>query len=89
MLAMFERSGLSAAAFARRHRLNHTTFCGWRHRSGRIQSPTDFVQIELPTTPAPAEVVIEWNGARMRIGSAGQIELAARLLRALNPPDAC
>ena len=29
----FERSGLSAAAFARKHRLRYTTFSGWRHRS--------------------------------------------------------
>lgn len=28
-LAAFDRSGLSAADFARKHHLNYTTFCGW------------------------------------------------------------
>ncbi len=47
LLGAFERSGLSAAAFARQHGLSYTTFCGWRHRQTRTPSPA-FVQVELP-----------------------------------------
>ena len=32
ILATFERSGLSAAAFTRQHGPNYTTFSGWRRR---------------------------------------------------------
>jgi hypothetical protein len=90
LLAVFERSGLSAAAFARQHRLHYTTFCGWRHRRAKAKASPGFVQVELAGAPAPVELVIELNGrTRMRISSAGQIELAARLLQALNPKAAC
>ena len=86
-LAAFDQSGLSAAAFARQQGLNYTTFCGWRHRRA---ASLNFVQVELAGAPAPAELVIELNGrARMRISSAGQIELAARLLQALNATTSC
>ena len=30
LLAEFDRSGLSAAAFAQQHHLAYTTFCRWR-----------------------------------------------------------
>ena len=88
LLAAFDRSGLSAAAFARQQGLNYTTFCGWRHR--RAKASPGFVQVELPSPAAPVELVIELNAhARMRIGSAAQIELAARLLQALNTTRSC
>jgi transposase-like protein len=87
LLAAFDRSGLSAAAFARQQGLNYTTFCGWRQRRGAAESLPGFVQVELP---APVELVIELNGrARMRITSASQIELAARLLQTLNATTSC
>lgn len=88
LLAAFDRSGLSAAAFARRHGLHYTTFCNWRHR--RTKSAPGFVQVELPAPTAPAEVTVELGAtARIRIGSATQIELVARLLQALNAPSPC
>ena len=90
LLAAFERSGLSAAAFARQHDLNYTTFCGWRQRRSKTKPPPGFVQVELPAPTTPAELVIELPAcARMRITSAGQIELAARLLQALNATTSC
>ena len=48
LLAAFERSGLSAAAFARQHALNYTTFCGWRQRQGKADPLPGFVEVELP-----------------------------------------
>ena len=90
LLAQFERSGLSAAAFARQHRLRYTTFCNWRQRRGQSKPLPDFVQVELPPPPVPAELVIELGGpARLRLTSAGQIELTARLLQALQAPVPC
>ncbi len=86
LLAEFARSGLSAAAFARRHGLNYTTFCGWRQRQDKSKPSPDFVRVELPP-PTSAEPVLELGSrARVRITEAGQIALAAQLLRALNLP---
>ena len=81
---------MSAAAFARQQGLNYTTFCGWRQRQAKAEPSPGFVQVELPTPEAPAELVIELGAsARMRITDRGQIALAARLLQMLNPPAPC
>jgi hypothetical protein len=89
-LAAFERSGLSAAAFARQHTRNYTTFCGWRQRQGQADSVPAFVEIELPTVPEATELVVEWGAqARLRIRCLGQIPLAARLLQNLNAATPC
>jgi len=88
-LAEFDRSGLSAAAFARRHKLNYTTFCGWRQQRAAGKFPA-FVQVELPSSSAAAELAIELGPQiTMRIGSAAQIGLAAQLLKTLHSPASC
>jgi hypothetical protein len=88
-LTAFERSGLSAAAFARQHDLNYTTFCNWRQREGKARTSPGFVQIELPP-PAAVELVLELGrGARLRITEASQIALAVRLLQELDAPRPC
>lgn len=89
LLAEFDRSGLSAAAFARQHQLTYTTFCNWRQQRAATPSPT-FVQVELPASAAVAELVIELGPhIRMRIGSPAQIGLAAQLLKGLHPAAPC
>lgn len=90
LLAAFDQSGLSAAAFARKHGLHYTTFCGWRARRSKTNASPAFVQVEL-TGPSPAEgLIIELGGqVRLRIESAGQIALAAQLLKHLNPVGPC
>ncbi len=89
-LAAFDRSRLSAAAFTRQQGLNYTTFCGWRHRRTKAKTSPEFVEVELAGVPTPAELVVELPGnVRMRLTSAGQIELAARLLQAFNAPASC
>lgn len=89
LLEAFDRSGLSAAEFARQHRLNYTTFCGWRHRRDKVKVP-GFVQVEVTPEAAPVELVIEWGGpARMRLHSETQVALAARLLQQLNQTPLC
>ena len=89
-LAAFDRSGLSAAAFARRQGLNYTTFCGWRQRQAKAKPSPDFVRVEASTPAAAAQLVIELGTqGRMRIESASQVELAVRLLQALNSVGPC
>jgi hypothetical protein len=87
LLAAFDRSGLSAAEFARRHRLNYTTFCGWRGRREPAKALPAFVQVEVAPPPAPVELLIEvGTAARIRLQSESQAALAARLLHLLNGP---
>ena len=70
LLAEFERSRLSAAAFARRHGLNYTTFCGWRQRHGNAPHSPGFVQVELPPAEPATALVLE-------LGSFTRVRLAA------------
>ena len=90
LLARFERSGLSAAAFARRHGLSYTTFCGWRQRQAKAESVPGFVQVDLPAAdPAPGLVIELGPLIRLRLADASVIGLAARLLQALGAPTPC
>lgn len=87
LLSAFQCSGLSAAAFARRHQLNYTTFCGWRQRQAKVKAPPGFVQVEVA---APVELLVELGAsARLRITSVAQVALAVRLLREFNPSTSC
>ena len=90
LLAAFDRSGLSAAAFARQHGLNYTTFCGWRAQRAKTRKVPEFVQVEVAAPAPPVELVIEVGPpTRLPIQSESQIALAARLLRSLNATAAC
>src|SRR5512144_308433 len=90
LLAKFDRSGLSAAAFARRHGLRYTTFCGWRQRQAKAEPAPGFVQVEVPSPVPPAELVIELGTfARIRLADASSIVLAARLLQELSALASC
>jgi hypothetical protein len=90
LLAAFDRSGLSAAAFARQHGLNYTTFCGWRGRQAKSKTSPVFVQVEVAAPVAPVELVIELDGsARLRLTSASQLDLAAARLQRLAPTQPC
>lgn len=90
LLAKFDRSGLSAAAFARQHGIGHSTFCGWRCRRGKTKPPPTFVEVELSESAAAVELLVEVGAsARLRISSAGQVELAARFLQRFNTLAAC
>ena len=90
LLAKFDHSGLSAAAFARQHGIGYTTLCGWRHRRAKAKASPAFVEVELPGPAAAAELLIEVGAyARLRISSAGQVELAARFLYCFNAQASC
>ena len=89
LLAAFDRSGLSAADFARQHGVHYTTFSGWRQRRDRTNASPAFVQVEL-APPAPlSELVIEVGAARLRVVSVAQLPLAARLLQILQEDRPC
>jgi hypothetical protein len=87
LLAAFDRSGLSAAAFARQHQLNYTTFCGWRAQ--RAKAP-GFVQVELPAASSANGLIVELGGlARLRIESPTQIQLAVQFIERLKNVRPC
>jgi transposase-like protein len=89
LLAAFDRSGLSAADFARQHGVHYTTFSGWRQRRDRAKGSPAFVQVELAPPAPPSELVIEMGAARLRVVSAAQLPLAARLLQLLQEGRRC
>jgi len=90
LLAAFERSGLSAAAFARQQGIGYTTFCGWRHRRAKTPPSPAFVEVELSESAAAVELWIEVGAhGRLRLTSASQIEWAARFLHRFNALVAC
>ena len=92
LLAAFSRSGLSAAAFAHEQGIGSSTFCGWRHRQAKAKAKAspDFVEVEVAGPAAAVELLIEVGAhTRLRISSAGQIELAARFLHCFNAQASC
>jgi hypothetical protein len=87
---MFDRSGLSAVAFARQHHINYTTFCAWRQRRDRAGCSPEFVQVELPVSAESPSLIVEIGaGIRLRISSPAHVELAAELLRRLTKEERC
>jgi hypothetical protein len=89
LLSAFDRSGLSAAAFAREQQINYTTFCGWRQRREKAPAP-DFIEVEMPEPGVSSELVVEVGAKiRLRISCADQVALAAELLTRLAQEEAC
>ena len=90
LLAAFERSELSAAAFARQHGIGYTTFCRWRQRRSKTPAAPAFVEVELAAATAPVELWVEVGAhARLCLTSNGQLELAARFLHHLDALVSC
>jgi hypothetical protein len=86
LLAEFDRSGLSAAAFTQQHHIAYTTFCRWRQRRART-APVAFTEVEIVRARTPEPLVVELGPqARMRVTSPEQLELAAGLLKHLQTP---
>jgi transposase-like protein len=90
VLGEFERSGVSAAQFARQTGLKYSTLAGWLvryRRSKRLSSAPTVRLLEAVVEEAGGEkkpLVLELpGGARMEIKDAGQATLAAALLRTL------
>ena len=92
ILAEFERSGLSAAGFARRAGLKYSTFAFWVQRYRRTKRPARRSPLRLleavvtPESAAPALLIHLPGGARVELREAGQVPLAAALVEALAKP---
>ena len=67
LLTELDRSGLSAAAFARERRLTYATLCYWRHQRARGKRIA-FAEVELVPPPLVEPLVIEFGShARLRL----------------------
>ncbi len=92
ILAEFERSGMSAAQFARRTGLKYSTFALWVQRCRRSKRPARKTPLRLleavltTATPATVLTVLLPGGARLEIREASQIPLAAAMVHALAKP---
>lgn len=92
ILMQFEQSGLSAAQFARQSGLKYSTFALWVQRYRRTKRPERKAPVRLleaVVTPALAQSAVRVQlscGASLEISEAGQVPLAAALLRALEQP---
>ena len=88
-LQAFNRSGLCAAAFAREHGIGYSTFYHWRRQARTATAPA-FVEVDLSPAPVTESLLIELGPVpRLRLSSAPQVALAARLLQALQAPTPC
>jgi transposase-like protein len=89
ILAEFERSGMSAARFARQTGLKYSTLAGWVQRHGRAQRPVrgrPVRLLEAVVAPAAAPLGLLLHlpgGARLEISQDSQVPLVAGLLQAL------
>ncbi|MCB9913474.1 MAG: transposase [Verrucomicrobiales bacterium] len=90
LVAAFERSGDSAATFAREHGIAYSTFCSWRRQQAADVPSPGFVEVALDGPTTPVGLVVE-VGSRMRlhVRAPDQVELAAQLIRALEGTEPC
>ena len=92
ILAEFERSGVSAAQFARRTGLKYSTFAAWVHRHRRrkrleAKSPVRLLEAVVASAPVPSILEVQLpGGARLEVRDASQVPLLAALVRALDKP---
>ena len=94
ILAEFERSGVSAARFAKRTGLKYSTLAGWLQRYRRTKPQTRARQVRLLEAVVeqaqgsggqnPAVMVLQLpGGVRLEVADERQAALAAVLVRAL------
>ena len=85
-LAQFDASGLSAAAFARKHQIAYATFSAWLRRRAQAKAFA-FTEVEVVAPHRPEPLVLELGPyARVRLTSQAQLALAAGLLQHLQVP---
>ncbi len=86
LLAVYDTSGLTQRAFARREGINFHTFVEWlqrRRRGGGAERPVRFQEISLATAPNAAAVleVMLPGGLIVRGGNAARVAELVRALR--------
>lgn len=92
-IAEYQRSGLSATAFAKMAGIAPNTFWNWLYDCGLTQKrgstktasqpPTRFVQVAAPATASSALLVRLPGGASVEVTDERQAVLAARLIQSL------
>lgn len=85
LLAQFESSGLSAAAFARLHHINYSTFISWRKRGDQPPMRQRPALIEVVQAGSPSGGVEIQLGSlcRIQVENGEQAKLAAEIIREL------
>jgi transposase-like protein len=92
ILAAFERSGVSAAEFARLVGVKYPTLAGWLHWRGRPRGEVGprsapavrFLEAAVPPVAVPAPVELELPGhVKLRLTEPAQVPLVVALLRGL------
>ena len=84
LLAEFNRSGLSAYAFARNRSLPYTTLIQWLKRPSSKPKDISFTEVELPAPLLPEPLTLELGPhVRLRLSSPSQMPLAAQLIKLL------
>lgn len=87
LIEAYRASGVSMAVFARRERINYTTFAGWMHRAGAApaSAPIRFASVKVPVTAAfgrsSGDVEVRLPDGTMLRG--GRVADLAALIRAL------
>lgn len=88
LIEEFQHAETTAVAFARRHRINYTTFCGWLQRHRRADQPA-FVEVEV-LKQEPRGLLVELGShARVRLEDESQVDLLARLINTCNSNGSC
>lgn len=92
-IAEYQRSGLSATAFAKMAGIAPNTFWNWLYDCGLTQKrgstktasqpPTRFVQVAAPATTSSALLVRLPGGASVEVTDERQVVLAAWLIQSL------
>jgi DNA-binding transcriptional regulator YiaG len=97
ILDEFERSGVSAAQFAKLVGLKYSTLAGWRQRYRRRKPPGRRPRVRLlealvdpelsgGSSSSPAVLLCLPGDIRLEVRCAAQVPLAAALVKALQPP---
>ena len=92
-VAAYQRSGLSAKAFAQQCGIRYHTFWNWLHKAGLTQSRGKLEAgrrkgcvslVEVCSQPTSEALRVELpSGSHLLVEHAGQVTLAAQLLKAL------
>ena len=89
LLHQYERSGLSASAFAKQNGIHPTTFNHWKRKSlvddsASASTPKGFIEVGLPSFPNTSALSLRYRDwLEIRVTQSSQVDWASRLIRQL------